>query len=121
MKIWAGWTLNQRKPEQRADDERAQERQVRLGVGLVEQRDEHERDEGEDERPAGEAVEAVGDVHAVAAAMIANAAKSDVDPRVDHHRADERHRDLVDRVRVLDLERRGDRERRPARAASGGR
>ena len=31
MKIWAGWTLNHRKPEQRADDQRAQQREVGLG------------------------------------------------------------------------------------------
>ena len=44
------------------------------------------------------------------AAMIAKAAKIDVDRRVDEDRADERHRDLVDRVRPLDQERGGDRE-----------
>ena len=31
MKIWAGWTLNQRKPEQGADDQGAEEGEVRLG------------------------------------------------------------------------------------------
>ena len=45
----------------------------------------------------------------LAAAMIANAAKSDVQPRVDRHEPDERHGDRVDRVGVLDLVRRDDR------------
>ncbi len=31
MKIWAGWTLNHRNPSSAADDQRAQQREVRLG------------------------------------------------------------------------------------------
>ena len=66
MKIWAGWTLNQRKPS--SAPMMSAQRKARFGcaVRFVQQRDEQERDEREDERPAGEAVEAVGDVHAVA-------------------------------------------------------
>ena len=86
MKIWAGWTLNQRKPEQRADDQRAQEREVRLGRD-VQEGDEQERDEREDERAAGEAVEAVGDVHAVARGDDRERGEEDVDRRGDRRPA----------------------------------
>ena len=120
MKIWAGWTLNHRKPSS-APMIRAH-RKARFGwVGDVEQGDEQERDEGEDERAAGEAVEAVGDVHAVARGDDRERGEEDVDRRVDGDRADERHRDLVDLVGPLDQERGGEREDDLARAASGGR
>ena len=110
MKIWAGWTLNHRKPEQRADDQRAQEGEVRLG-GHVEQGDEQERDEREDERPAGEAVEAVGDVDAVAGGDDRERGEEDVDRRVDRGPSPTNGtRDLVDVVGPLDVERGGERE-----------
>ena len=49
-----------------ADDDAAQT-SARFGwSGRVEEGDDDERDEGEDERPAGQPVEPVGDVHAVA-------------------------------------------------------
>ena len=66
MKIWAGMDVEPEERQERPDDQRAEEGQVRLRVRLVEQRHEQERDEREDERATGEAVEAVGDVDPVA-------------------------------------------------------
>ena len=64
MKIWAGWTLNHRNPS--SAPMISAHSSARFGwVGRVEQRDEHERDEGDDDGPAGQAVEPVGEVHAV--------------------------------------------------------
>ena len=64
MKIWAGWTLNHRKPS--SAPMISAHRSARFGwVGHVEQGDEHVRDERDGERPAGQPVEAVGDVDAV--------------------------------------------------------
>ncbi len=83
------------------------ERQVRL-VGHVEQGDDHERDEGEDEGPAGQSVETVGDVDAVARADDGERREDDVRDRPDDHVADERHADAGDVEVVLDVERRGD-------------
>ena len=93
--------------EEAADDQAAQDRQVRLGR-LVEQGDEDERHEREGQRAAGEAIEAVGEVHPVRRRDDGERREGDVHPAVDHHGPDERHRDPVDRVGVLDLERRDD-------------
>ena len=109
MKIWAGWTLNQRNPSS-APMIRAH-RKARFGwAGTFRRRDDQERDEGEDERAAGESVEAVGDVHAVARGDDREGGEEDVEHRVDVDRADERNGDLVDLVRPLDQERGGERE-----------
>ena len=89
MKIWAGWTLNHRNPSSAPMIERAQEGEVRLGRD-VEQRDEQEGDEREDQRAAGQAVEAVGDVDAVARGDDRERGEEDVDRRVDPDGADER-------------------------------
>ena len=51
------------------------------------------------------------------AATIANAAKSDVDDRVDRHVADERHRDAGDVVGLLDLPRGDERDDASARCS----
>ena len=96
-------------PEQGADDQGAEEGQVRLGRD-VQEADDQERDEGEHERPAGEPVEAVGDVHAVARGDDREGREEDVEHRVDVDRADERDRDLVDLVGPLDQERGGEGE-----------
>ena len=62
-------------------------RNARFGwAGHVQEGDEQERDEREDERPAGEAVEAVGDVHAVARGDDRERREDDVDRRVDEDR-----------------------------------
>ena len=107
MKIWAGWALNQRKPS-RAPMSRAQ-RSARFGwAGAVEEGDDQEGDEREDERPAGEAVEAVGQVHPVAHGHDREGRERDVGPRLDRDRADERDGDRHDVVGVLDLPRRED-------------
>ena len=111
MKIWAGWTLNHRKPEQRADDQRAQEREVGLGR-VVEQRDEHVRDEGDGDRAARQPVEPVGEVHAVGRGDDREGAEQDVEPRLDRDRPDERHGDGGDVVRLLDLPGRDERDDR---------
>ena len=78
--------------EERTDDQGAEQGQVGLGR-LVQQGDEHERDEREGERPAGQAVEAVGDVHAVRGGHDREGREQDVEPRIDRDGADERHRD----------------------------
>ena len=65
---------------------------------------------GEDERAAGEAVEAVGDVHAVAGGDDREGREQDVEHRIDVDRADERNGDLVDLVGPLDQERGGEGE-----------
>ena len=94
-------------PEQGADDQRAQQRQVRLGRG-VEQRDEHVGDEGDGDRPARQPVEAVGDVDAVGRGDDREGGEHDIDPRVDRDGADERHRDGGDVIGLLDLPGRDD-------------
>ena len=69
-------------PEQRADDQRAQQRQVGLGR-RVEQRDQHVGDEGDGDGPAGQPVEPIGDVDAVRRGDDRERGEDDVDPRVD--------------------------------------
>ena len=62
-------------PEQRPDDQRAQEPPIAFGwAGMIQHRDDHERDVRERERAAGEPVEAVGDVYAVRGGDDRNAA-----------------------------------------------
>ena len=74
MNTWAGWTLNHRKPSSAPMISAHRNAMLRLGRH-VEQGDDHERDERERERAAGQAVEAVGDVdRRCDAATIANAA-----------------------------------------------
>src|SRR5215210_5945855 len=90
-------------PEQRTDDQRAEERDVGLRR-LIEQRDQQERDEREDERSAGETVEAVGDVHAVARRDDGDSGEEDVHPRRHEHVADERDAESLQVIRLLDLE-----------------
>ena len=90
MKIWAGWTLNHRNPS--SAPMISAHSSARFGwAGRVEQRDEQERDEREDQRPAGQPVEAVGEVHAVGRGDDRERGERDVDGRVDRDRADERH------------------------------
>ena len=86
--------------EQRADDERAQHGQVGLPEG---EGDDHVAREGEDQRAAGEAVEAVGDVDRVAGGHDGEGGDEDEGDGMDVHRAEEGHRQLVDLVGVLDL------------------
>ena len=89
MKIWAGWTLNHRNPS--SAPMISAHSSARFGwAGALSRAIEHVRDEGDGQRPARQPVEAVGDVHAVAAAMIANAANSDVDRGSIETGADER-------------------------------
>ena len=92
MKIWAGWTLNHRKPEQRADDDRAEDAQVHL-VRDVQQGDQHVGDERDRDGAAGQAVQPVRDVHAVGRGDDREGREEDVDGRVDVDGADERDRD----------------------------
>jgi hypothetical protein len=61
-----GMDVEPQEPEDRADDDRAHQRQVRLDDRLVEQRDQQVADEGEDQGAARQSVEAVGQVDAVA-------------------------------------------------------
>ena len=99
-------------PEERedgADDQGAEERQVgrvdAAVAGLLERDggDDHVADEREDERAAGEPVEAVGDVHRVARRDDREGGDEDVEPRRDLDRSDEGDEERVDLVRVLDL------------------
>ena len=102
MKIWAGWTLNHRKPSSAPMISAHSRRQVGL-VRDVEQGDEHVRHEGDGDRAARQAVEAVGEVHAVGRGDDGERPEQDVQPRVDRHGADERHGDGRDGVGLLDL------------------
>ena len=119
MKIWAGWTLNHRKPS--SAPMISAQRSARFGwVGRVEQGDEHVGDEGDRDRPARQAVEPVGDVDAVARRDDRERPEQHVEPRLDGDRADERHRDGRDRVRLLDLPRRDERhDRQPDELLAG--
>ena len=103
MNTCAGWTLNHRKPSS-APMIRAHRKAMFGWRRDVEQRDDQERDEREDERPAREAVETVRDVDAVAGGHDRERGEEDVDDRVDGDVADERDADAGDLVRALDLE-----------------
>ena len=78
MKIWAGWTLNHRKPEQRADDQGAQTRPGSAAAGALSRAMIRYGDEGEDEGPARQPVEAVGQVDAVAGGHDGEGGEDDV-------------------------------------------
>ena len=71
MMIWAGWTLNQRKPI--SAPMMSAQKIARFGwasftPAIGDEADQQVGDEAEDEDAAGEAVEAVGQVHRVARA-----------------------------------------------------
>src|ERR1700690_3630092 len=86
------------------DDDRAEQGQVRL-VGHVEQSDDHVGDEGKRGRAAGQAVQAVGDVHAVAGGDDGEGGEDDPEWGPDHDIARERHPDRIDVEVLLDVQR----------------
>ena len=64
------------------------QRNARFGwAGIVQDRHEQERDVGKNEGPAGEAVEAIGDVHPVARRDDRERRERDVDRRIDERPA----------------------------------
>ena len=102
MMIWAGWTLNHRKPSS-APMISAHRSAIWGCAGTLSRAMIRKRDEGERERAAGQPVEAVGDVDAVGRGHDRERGEEDVDDRVDRDVADERDPDARDLVRVLDL------------------
>ena len=111
MKICAGWTLNQRKPS--SAPMMSAHRRARLAwLGMLSRAISRYATNAMASVPPGQPVEAVGDVHAVRRRHDRERGEEDVDPGVDRHRADERHRDRGDLVRLLDLVRGHERDDR---------
>ena len=97
MKIWAGWTLNHRKPSS-APMISAHSRARLAWVGTLSRAMSMYATKAKTSVPPARPSRPSVRLTPLAAATIANAANSDVQPRLDRHGADERHGDGRDVV-----------------------